>query len=205
MILNSRVTKGTQVLGLPINDLEYCNITYICIKEPHGAVQVPDNLKGITYPLLYSILKDVHPADYLYLTVKKGHVQPYTTSMRSGFHVDGFLSNDRNWVFSDSIPTQIAVGQFSVDADYEKSLEQFRDQAYGKECEYLKPHHLYYLDRECVHAPSLNSSGEVVVRTFIKLVASPNLFNGIGNAWNYKLPHIKPTSERGNSRNHTVV
>lgn len=207
MIINSKLPEGTRILGLNYDALEFCNFTYMCVKEPYGDIRVPENLVNIIKPVLKEVMKSkhIHAEDYLYISVKKSHVAPYTTAMRSGFHVDGFLSEDRNWILSDSLPTKVALGGFSVDADHEQSLEQFAVQARYKEHVQLKPHTLYFLDHECVHAPSLNPRPETVVRTFIKVVASKELFNGYGNAWNYLLPHIKPTAKRGSSRNHTVV
>lgn len=122
-----------------------------------------------------------------------------------GHRLAWFLSEDRNWVLSDSLPTTVALGQFSVEPDHEVSLHEFNDQARLKKHEKLKPHTLYELDKECVHSTSTNLSGETVVRTFLKVVASKEKFNGIGNAWNYKLPHIVPTAHRSSTRNHTVV
>lgn len=206
MIINSKAPKGTTILGLPFQGLEFCNVTYMCIKEPKGLLSVPDNFKKVLQPVLVELFKHNDFDDqYLYFSLKKGHVAPYTMQMRSGFHVDGFLSEDRNWVLSDSLPTTVALGQFSVEPDHEVSLHEFNDQARLKKHEKLKPHTLYELDKECVHSTSINLSGETVVRTFLKVVASKEKFNGIGNAWNYKLPHIVPTAHRGSTRNHTVV
>lgn len=207
MVLTSKLPQGTLILGLPLQQLEFCNFTYLCIKEPFGDIRIPENLEGVLKPIVKSVMESssVLAEDYLYVSVKKSHVAPYTCNMRSGFHVDGFLSNDRNWIYSDSLPTQVAIGQFDVKADHEESLLQFRDQATHKPKEILKPYTLYPLDHECVHAPVVNGSGETIVRTFIKVIASTEKFNGYGNAWNYLLPHIKPSACRGKTRNHTVV
>lgn len=207
MIVNSKVPTGTPILGLNYNALEFCNFTYMCIKEPFGDIRIPENLLGVVKPVVREVMASgsVLAEDYLYISVKKSHVQPYTTAMRSGFHIDGFLSNDRNWILADSMPTQVAVGTFSITPDHEKSLIEMYEQSRHKDRVQLKPHTLYHLDHECVHAPVNNMRGETVVRTFIKVVASKELFNGYGNAWNYLLPHIKPTAKRGATRNHTVV
>lgn len=206
MIINSKVPVGTPILGIPYYGLEFCNITYMCIKEPKGLLSIPDNFNPVLKPVLAELFKHEDFDDkYIYFSLKKGHVTPYTMSMRAGFHVDGFLSTDRNWVISDSLPTTVALGQFNVEPDHGTSLEQFKSQSRFKQCTQLKPHTLYELDKECVHASTTNLTDATIVRTFLKIVVADELFNGIGNAWNYKLPHIKPNAHRGSSRNHTVV
>lgn len=206
MIINSKVPEGISILGLPTHNLEFCNVTYMCIKEPKGLLQIPDNFLGMVGPVLTELLKhESFDDEYVYFSLKKGHVSPYATPMRSGFHVDGFLSDDRNWILSDAIPTTVAIGQFDVEADHESSLQSFDAQALLKNKVQLEPHKLYELDKDCVHASTKNCTNETIIRTFIKVVVSKEKFNGIGNAWNYKLPHIVPTAHRGSTRNHTVV
>ena len=190
-----------------VSNLEFCNFTYMCIRDPlafEGALRVPENLQDIVIPLLSLILDKVDTDDYIYATVSRKHIQPYEHGNRTGWHVDGFLSDDRSFIWCDSMPTAVAVGEFCVDADHHTSLAQFERQVTKHSTRFLEPYTLYEL-RDCVHRPVINSTSTVQLRTFVKIVISKERFNGIGNAWNYLLPHIKPTKQRGASRNHTVV
>ncbi|AHY26794.1 hypothetical protein vB_AbaP_Acibel007_23 [Acinetobacter phage vB_AbaP_Acibel007] len=190
-----------------VSNLEFCNFTYMCVRDPlafEGALRVPENLQDIVIPLLSLILDKVDTDDYIYVTVSRKHLQPNTCGNRAGWHVDGFLSDDQSFIWFDKLPTQIALGGFEVSPDHEQSLEQFDAQVDYGNIQYTEPAMLYEL-KDCVHRPVFNHTNDVQLRTFVKIVISKERFNGIGNAWNYLLPHIKPTKQRGESRNHTVV
>ena len=92
--------------------------------------------------------------------------------------------------------------------EYQYLFEHFANplkHSHFKENILLQTNTLYKLDQTCVHRPSINTSNQSVLRTFIKVTFSSELFNGFGNAWNYKLPHIKPTKNRAESRNHGII
>ena len=55
------------------------------------------------------------------------------------------------------------------------------------------------------HRSAINSTDKTLLRTFVKITFTTELFNGFGNAWNYKLPHIKPSKYRDIERNHGVI
>ena len=190
-----------------VNDLEFCQSVYLCIRDPQfadGGLLIPDNYQDVVMPLIASLLDQVEPEDYIYVTIRKQHIQPQSCGNREGWHVDGFLSDDRSFIWFDSLPTQAAYGVFDVEPDHERSLKQFNEQVDHSFINNLPTETLIELG-DTVHRPVFNTGIDVVLRTFIKIVLSKEKFNGVGNAWNYKLPHIKPTKTRGAVRNHTVL
>lgn len=202
------------VANYDTNNLEFCNIVYMCIKEAgFSDYQIPENMRG----LVEQVLSDIHHLSpnlikeelekYCYITIKKMFVQPNTTGNREGWHIDGFKSDQENfiWSDSDSLPTEVSIGVFNLTHDHQISIDEMMIQSTNNCSLQLKPNCLYYLDRECVHRATANKTENTVLRTFIKVTFSKELFNCLGNAWNYKLPHIKPNKTRLDSRNHGVI
>lgn len=213
MEVTSRLPEGTPV-DLATDNLEYCSIVYMCIKQAGcSEYQVPDNLRNLVNELLSSVYKlrpSLYADDwtkYCYLTLKRQFIQPQSFHNRYGWHIDGFKSDQENFIWCDCIPTEVSTGKFILTNDHDISLEEMLVQAQDNRHSVspLQTHTLYYLDQECVHNVSKNKLDKAVLRTFIKLTFSSELFNCLGNAWNYKLPHIKPTTPRKEIRNHGVI
>ncbi len=201
----SGVPRGVHLnLEHATRSLEFCNFTYMCIKLPNGGLKIPENLKAVLMPVLANLqhFTDVQADDYVYATVSRKHVQPFTHGNREGWHIDGFLSDDKSYIWCDTLPTEVAVGEFSLTPDHEVSLQEMKDQVVFSMP--MQTGVLYELG-DVVHAPTRNNTPDVVLRTFIKIVISKERFNGLGNAWNYKLPSFVPTNARSTHRNHTVV
>lgn len=190
-----------------VADLEFCQAVYLCVRDPKfsdGEVLIPENYRDTVMALLIHLWDKVESDDYIYVTLRKQHVQPRSCGNREGWHVDGFLSDDRSFIWFDKLPTQAAYGVFDVEPDHETSLRQFNEQVDYGFVNDLPTETLIELG-DTVHRPVYNNGTDVVLRTFIKIVLSKEKFNGLGNAWNYLLPHIKPTRQRGSLRNHTVI
>lgn len=213
LIVHSKIPNGV-IANYDVGELAYSNTVFMCIKDKLcNEFQIPDNLEH----LVENILSDIYQLSpnlyhdsldkYCYLTVKKGYVQPNTTGNREGFHIDGFKSDQENFIWSDceETPTEVAVGNFLLSDDHEKSLVEMEKQA-SKWFKYqLNIKTLYCMDQKCVHRPTINKTDKTILRTFIKITFSKELFNCFGNAWNYKIPHIKPTTCRKETRNHSVL
>lgn len=195
-------------LALNTEYLEFCNADYLCIKEPGGSVMIPENyndalntdniLVNKVRELIESLELDELNTDecYWYLSVKKGFINPYQYQTKDEWHIDGFLRDDYNFIWSNALPTLIAPGTFNLTTNRYTSLNE-----YGPQVKEIVPslvNQLYYLNRECVHKPMVNESDDIVIRTFIKLTITKRLFESKGNAWNYLIPHIKATKERTN-------
>lgn len=213
MLIHSIIPKGIYA-DYDVYELEHCNIVYMCIKQARcSEYQIPDNLEPLVNQLIgdiHRLSEDLYEKDwtkYCYLTIKRQYVQPNTVGNRDGWHIDGFKSDQENFIWSDhsTIPTEVCIGEFDLTNDHEESLIEMQDQA-NKLFKYqLNSNTLYELNQECVHRPTVNNLNKAILRTFIKVTYSKELFNCFGNAWNYKLPHIKPKAFRGESRNHSVL
>ena len=206
----SGIPQGIE-LNIDTDNLEYSNFVYMCIKNINQSeYYIPDNIK----PLIEQMINNIHKLSphmydndhryYCYLTLKKMYVQPNTFGNREGWHIDGFLGGDQvNFIWSDSLPTEVAIGKFNISEDHHKSLSEIKEQV--QVVTNLESNTLYMLDQTCVHRPAINSTDKTLLRTFVKITFTTELFNGFGNAWNYKLPHIKPSKYRDIERNHGVI
>ena len=213
MKIQSKLPKGV-ILDLPVNDLEYCNIVYMCIKQKGNYEYcIPENFEKVVEPIITSIYQisddvwnDVRNMN-CYITIKKMYVQPNTSGNRDGWHIDGFLGNQYDFVWSDHLatPTEVAVGDFELTPDHELSITEMYQQSVRAFNIPLDVGKLYYMGEQCVHRPTTNKTSKPVLRTFIKVTFTYDDFNAIGNAWNYKLPHVKPNKQRNECRNHGVL
>lgn len=213
MKMVSELPNGV-VSNYDVTNLEYCNIVYMCIKQAGcSEYQIPDNLKYLVNRVLsdvYRLSPSLYEDDwtkYCYITIKKGYIQDNSFPNRDGWHSDGFMSDQENFIWSDSIevPTEVALGEFNVSDCHIKSLGEMEEQANHLSVAKLNINTLYDMKQHCIHRCTKNTSGRAILRTFIKITFSKELFNCVGNAWNYKLPHIVPNKIRNDElRNHTV-
>lgn len=213
LTIHSTIPKGINA-EYDVESLEFCNVVYMCIKQAGiSEYSIPDNLKELVDSVIsdiYTLSPELYDNDwtkYCYLTIKKMYVQPNSFGNREGFHIDGFLSDQENFIWSDceATPTEVSIGKFELSNNHETSLTEMMVQASYNFTEQLKSFNLYDMNQSIVHRPTKNLNNEAILRTFIKVTYSKELFNCVGNAWNYKLPHIKPTVKRNQSRNHTVL
>ena len=213
LCVHSKIPNGV-VANYDVSELEYCNIVYMCIKQAGcSEYQIPSNLELLVNQVIgdiYKLNENLYENDwtkYCYLTIKKMYMQPNTLGNREGFHIDGFKSDQENFIWSDcaETPTEVAIGNFLLSNDHEKSLDEMREQSTKWFKYQLSTNTLYEMNQKCVHRPTVNNTNKAILRTFIKITYSKELFNCYGNAWNYKLPHIKPNKNRNEHRNHSVL
>ncbi|SCW77220.1 hypothetical protein SAMN02927900_04785 [Rhizobium mongolense subsp. loessense] len=145
---------------------------------------------------------------YVYLSVKITHVTPDAPGNRPGWHSDGFLTDDLNYIWADRNPTEFFISDdtFSLPADHARSLWMFdhvAESPRSSSCSrktHAKVNHLYRLDQTNIHRVSLNvESGK---RAFIKVSISDTPYIQLGNSINHDLPeHPLPTLARQAERN----
>ena len=80
----------------------------ICIDN---TICIPERLRWIE-PLLEHV--QIGYGDYVYLTAKRLYATPENKGNRGGWHSDGFMTNDVNYIWYDSMPTEFAVQKFSL-------------------------------------------------------------------------------------------
>ena len=187
-------SKMPQSLGeFILNPSEYCYCVYMPIKI--GAIyKLPKNLSWVE-PLLYKITDADCMYSYWYLTVKYMHVDGF--AKRPGWHIDGYLSDDVNYIWSDNYPTQFCVNKFSLELDHKNSMKQMHDQAIDPTHGLVN--HMYRLDNTIVHRTPYCKPG---FRAFVKISCSNEKYNLLGNATNPELDLDCEYVTRDLTRNH---
>ncbi|GGD97845.1 hypothetical protein [Rhizobium anhuiense] len=193
---------------------------YLPIKMPGQFMpKLPANLKKYER-IVDAVMDDVIDDDtinpkgrrwtesYVYLSVKITHVTPDAPGNRPGWHSDGFLTDDLNYIWADRNPTEFFITDepFGTEPDHQSSMDQFDWMARhplrskGDRLEHAKVNHLYRLDQTNIHRVSLNvESGK---RAFIKVSVSDKPYVQLGNSINHDLPeHPLPSLERQAERN----
>lgn len=190
---------------------------YLPIKMPGTySEQLPKQLDPYT-EVIDRVYMDVNKTfgrqrwkdSYVYLSVKVLHVTPDAPGNRPGWHSDGFLTDDLNYIWADRNATEFFITadhkRFYVPEDHTQSMEWFDQQATCRPCtgdrlEHAKVNHLYRLDQTVIHRVSLNvDSGK---RAFVKVSVSNKPYVQLGNSINHGLPeHPRPSLARQAERN----
>jgi len=189
---------------------------YLPVKMPKQDHEVlPKQLEKFM-PILDAVACDLIGSEpgrwdrsYIYLSVKITHVNPDAPGNRPGWHSDGFLTSDLNYIWADRNPTEFFITadhkRFHVPEDHAQSMKWFEEQATCRPCtgdrlEHAKVNHLYRLDQTNIHRVSKNV--ETGKRAFIKVSVSDKPYVQLGNSINHDLPaHPLPTVERKADRN----
>jgi hypothetical protein len=193
---------------------------YLPIKMPGTFLpELPENLRQYQH-IVDRCMDDVIMDDainprgdrwtqsYVYLSVKVLHVTPDAAGNRPGWHSDGFLTNDLNYIWADRNPTEFFIAdgvKLSVPEDHKESMATFEFWADSVQhtrdrLEHAKVNHLYRLDQTVIHRVSLNvDSGK---RAFVKVSVSDKPYVQLGNSINHLLPeHPRPSLARQAERN----
>lgn len=184
---------------------EMCFIQYLPIKMAHNWItKTPANLSWID-DLVYKLVDsgDVDKQDYMYATIKHLYVIPGNVGNRPGWHIDGYLSDDINYIWSDRCPTEFILEDFNLSKDHEKSLIEMEEQAQGKKITIFPNNSLLRLDNTIVHRSPENFLPGM--RTFVKISISKHKYNLEGNAHNYLFNYDWFMYKREESRNHPYV
>jgi hypothetical protein len=165
---------------------------YCPISLPGTSVDyLPDNLKQFD-PILDAVYADAGDDlwfnSYVYLSAKVMYVSPDSPGNRPGWHSDGYLSSDLNYIWADANPTEFwqppALTTFSP--DHQKSLFEMALLASDGPIVTYPTKHLLRLDETVIHRVSPNVTAGV--RSFVKVSISPKKYDLIGNSINHALP-----------------
>lgn len=198
-------SREPTVLGqFQIDCPELMFVQYMPIAMPGKSFRLPRNLMCFL-PLLEAIpAGQIDPFTYVYLTAKRLFVGPNCLGNRPGWHTDGFGTDDINYIWSDSMPTEFCIQEFTLSDDHDLSLAQIEQQVQPW-CENIKTYpvgSLLMLDSSIVHrVASMTTEG---YRTFVKISVSRERYNLIGNAHNYLFDYDWPMVERQAARNHPI-
>lgn len=136
---------------------------------------------------------------YIYLTAKRQFQSKTQLYNRAGYHSDGFLTDDINYVWSDSNPTIFNSSNFKLTLDDELSLKEMQEQALP-ENEVVYPNNtLLHLNQFNIHR--VNENIDDGFRTFIKISFSLDKYDLEGNSHNHWLNYKWEMKPRKESRN----
>ena len=120
-----KVGSAPQLLGnIDIVCPEMMFTLYLPVVMPGTDVRLPPNLE-FCREVLSKI--DYASDEYVYLTVKSRYVTPESRG-REGWHLDGFGTDDINYVWSDAHPTEFCIQECEVSNDCRLSMQELEAQ-----------------------------------------------------------------------------
>lgn len=190
----------TQIARVPITCHEMMFAQYLPIKMAgRSYIRIPPNLKCFA-PLVVLSFPDIEDHHYVYLTAKYLYVEKDHCFNRPGWHIDGFGSDDINYVWCDRGPTEFCEQDFYLSQDHEISMLDMQRTARAENIRTYPDNTLLRLTNKIVHrVPPVIEPG---MRTFCKISISKDRYNLEGNAHNYLFDYDWPMVPRAPSRNH---
>lgn len=181
----------------------YCPIKRIGESIP----TVPDNLLQFG-PLLEIVRDDCRNRwreNYVYLTAKTLWVTPENPGNRPGWHSDGFMTDDLNYVWSDRDGTLFWEPEETCDftQDHSASLPEMEAAASNGLHVQYPDKHLLRLDETVIHrVADFAAPG---MRSFVKISVSRHIYNLVGNSINHLMPMGWDLAPRSTERNHPTA
>lgn len=176
---------------------------YYPISQPaDDAYAIEERLRFIQ-PMIEKIREDIPERfenEWVYVTAKKMYIGGGVTANRPGWHCDGFMSTDLNYIWYDNTPTVFNHGAFSITPDHVESLKEFERQAKSDNDYILPNEHLVKLDSTVIHRVNTDVP-EQIMRTFVKITVSPERFNLKDNSINPAFPPPEKLYDRSLVRN----
>lgn len=140
---------------------------------------------------------------YIYLSFETNYIVKKSTQKRPGWHCDGFLTNDINYIWYSNTPTIFNTTEFNITEEHNVSMEQFEKQVNSNNNVTYPEKTLLRLDSYCVHKAA--PMDEDLVRTFIKISISKDKYNLKGNTHNPLLDYKWKMYDREKVRNHPQI
>lgn len=197
--MNTKYGQLPEPLGKFEIDLpEYMYILYMPIRFPKGDYVIPSQLEAIK-PLLEEVRYS--DKDYVYVTVKHMIHGVGSSFNRDGWHSDGYMSDDVNYVWCSNESThftEVTVDSSSLVGDHTKDLLKLNELvAHQSQPVVQYPEKtLLRLDQYNIHRAPINKNSTEVERTFIKISVSPDKYNLKGNSRNPLLNYSWDMKER---------
>ena len=196
-----------KVLGIAkVNVDEMLFYQYLPIKLRHTNIVLEERLYGLT-SILYDVIGDFkqefgieeYNNNYCYLTIKKMYQKDGCSFNRNGYHSDGFLTNDINYIWCDKNPTIFNTTNFDLTLDDNISISEMAHQADKNKEKFYPENTLLRLNQYNIH--KVSEVKELTLRTFIKVSFSKDKYDLKGNSINYKLGYNWEMRERNQERN----
>ena len=135
---------------------------------------------------------------YVYLTAKHLYQSAGCSFNRPGWHSDGFMTDDINYIWYDKDPTIFNSTEFNLRMNDIDSIEDMHSQVIvGKNVEY-PVNTILRLDQYNIHRVGKITPG---LRNFLKVSFSKDKYDLTGNSHNYLLDYkweMKPRKEHRN-------
>ncbi len=180
---------------------------YLPIKLPNQTKPIYEERLGCFDSLIGAICCDYigefgldnYVNSYVYLTAKYLYQMPNCSFNREGWHSDGFLTNDINYIWCNKYPTIFNKSNFNLSLDDDLSIKEMESQALSENNIVYKENQLLRLNQFNIHkvAPITKSS----LRCFLKISLSKDKYDLIGNSHNYLLNYQWDMKERKENRN----
>lgn len=166
---------------------------------------LPDNLEQFQ-PILDIVRADC-PDEWIeknvYLTAKTLWVTPENPGNRPGWHSDGFLTDDTNYIWYDSIATVFYCdGELhAFTAEHDASMKEMHALCEGSDRYYIRyePGYILRLPQTVLHKSE--DSFVPQMRTFLKVSLSSEKYRHEGNSINHKLALDWASVPRSTARN----
>lgn len=187
---------GNEPVDLGLVDLSPVEMMfwlYCPVKVPGGLPILPPNLHQFRRILdaveadLFTCFAGRWAASYIYLTAKTLWVTHENPGNRRGWHSDGFMTNDLNYIWSDSRGTLFWTPEHRVDftQDHLASLDEMEAVAEPGPHVVYPDMHLLRLDETVIHrVADFDAPG---VRTFVKVSVSEHQYRLAGNSINHEI------------------
>lgn len=140
---------------------------------------------------------------YAYVSARKGWATKDNPLNRPGWHIDGYGSNDLNFVWWAGDGTRFAIQDFEdISLDHNVSLKQFEEQLDTTKIKTYPEKGLYMIDQTIVH-----STPDVQVphmRQYVKISLSEHTYNLENNSHNYGFQYNWKMHTREEVRNDPI-
>lgn len=194
-------------IGRDIDCEEMMYYLYFPIKLPESEIVLETRLEKFRTIIDMALANNAESLGgkankYVYLTVKTLPFCKGNTGQRPGWHSDGFMTDDINYIWYTDVPTIFceADAPMPIIQDHEKSLTEMEMLATnGRHVSYPN-RTLLRLDQGVIHKVNENSCFEGV-RTFVKISISDQPYALKGNSINSRLPLGFEYKDRIKSRN----
>jgi hypothetical protein len=135
----------------------------------------------------------------VYVTAKHMYQSPGCSFNREGWHSDGFLTDDVNYIWSNCFPTIFNSSSFTLTLDDTISMTEMERQAKPENDVTFPDCHVLRLTQDNIHRVADITHGQI--RTFVKVSISRDIYNLKGNAKNHLLNYDWVYRERKTDRN----
>jgi hypothetical protein len=213
MAMVGNLPKDLDLIDLSPSEMMFWLYCPIKLAESNS-VQLPSNLLQYQ-PIVDTVFRDMKATQYwvnefdndwynsyIYLTAKTLFVSGDYIGNRPGWHCDGFGTEDLNYIWYDSAPTDFLICEntFEISDDCDISMKQMKSAAQHRRLARYPCKHLLKLDHTVVHRSPIEFNAGI--RTFVKVSVSRDKYNLEGNSINHDIDFQIELKSRTSERNH---